>query len=210
LKSNIKDIELLNELLQDKLDEETTAQINERLGREVDLAEDFEFLKVMAGAVRVTALQSKLEMLQHEEAKISSLNNGKGFKWWWLLTLLAIMALLVFGWKYFQYSKDEISYNPVFVSDFDSELILHKTYRSENNTEELTIDQQRAYEMYSLQMFDEAIPLLEQLWEVERDTLALFYLGVSYFGVGDEERGRETLNKEVLSQYRDKIDIFNN
>jgi hypothetical protein len=210
VKSSQQDIELLNALLRGELDAAAKSGMEKRIAAEKDLAEDWEFLQSTAVAARVNALIDKQKMLQkHEAESVGTLGSGRK-RWWWLALLLAMILLLLFALNKIRAKDDRLTHHEVFVTHFDSELILHKTYRSENNQEPLSIDQQRAYEMYSLQLFDDAIPLLEKLWEVERDTLALFYLGVSYYGVGDEEKGRETLNTDELSQYRDKIDIFNN
>jgi hypothetical protein len=204
VKSNSKDIELLNELLHHRLDKTTIEVMNKRLANETDLLEDYEFLKATTLASRVLTLQSKLKMLKDEEEIISAMNPRKAMQWWWVLAVVATIVLLMFTWKYTQSSKTREANHPVFASDFDSKLVLHKTYRSEINQEELSLDQQRAYELYSFQLFSEAIPLLESVWTQQKDTLALFYLGVSYFGVGKEEKGREVLNVEALSKYAEK------
>ena len=209
MKSNQEDISLLDDYLKGQLDDEATKKLLERLTVDAALAEDLEFLKSGANALRVNTLDEKLIMLKAIEAsdkKIGAAKRQKKTILIWLLLLLVVLILLV--WKIRNENPHTLAYQDVFASKFDTELILHKTYRSEGNDAQLNLDQQRAYEMYSLQMFEEAIPILEKLWSQQKDTLALFYLGVSKYGVGKSDEGATIFGMEEMRKYQQQAKIF--
>jgi hypothetical protein len=57
-------------------------------------------------------------------------------------------------------------------------------------------------------LFDEAIPLLDALWANQKDTLALFYLGVSRIGIGEIKEGAEIMQRSELKKYSEQTNIF--
>jgi hypothetical protein len=70
----------------------------------------------------------------------------------------------------------------------------HKLYRSLDHPLELSKDQIYAYNLYVERQFLTAIPYLNDLWGGSRDTLAYKYLGYSYLGIGDDQKGEEIFN----------------
>jgi hypothetical protein len=218
LKSKEDDILLLDDYIKSRLSEIDKITVESRLLTESDLKEDYDYLKAVANASRANVLQDKLKMLQEEELIIKTASESKDAaaihqlepvknndKIWWKVGLVAgLLGVMPLIGKYYienQGPKYPAEYADLFENRFEEELILHTTYRSVEPTDTYTPEQRRAYELYSIKEFEMAAPLLENLWEDKRDTLALFYWGVSEIGRGEVEEGKEILHKKELHKY---------
>ncbi len=222
MKSSQEDINVLNVYLKGRLSSEETNVLKERLALEMDLYADLQDLKVIQEGLRVSVLKDKMDLLRNIETEpliesnmsgasvVHSALNKKRRYWLGLLLLLIIGAMM--WWFYQKQTRGSVSqeYAIIFAERFDDELILHKTMRAAVQTDELNQAQRRAYEMYSIQLFDDAIPLLDDLWISQKDTLALFYLGVSHLGIGEKEKGLLILNKPELTKYSKQTNLFIN
>lgn len=222
MRSSQEDIALLDEYLKGRLSLEDTAALNERLKVEPDLSEDLQDIRIIQEVFRISELKSKLDMLRDlekgYETKSDKINSesikskAERYSRLWLIIGLVFISMIL-GWWYFQKSSETQSsseYASVFAEHFNEEFILHKTMRSAVQSDELSLAQRRAYELYSIQLFDDAIPLLDELWVSQKDTLALFYLGVSHLGIGDKKKGLEILQKPELIKYSEQINYFIN
>jgi hypothetical protein len=224
LKSKEDDILLLDDYIKSRLSETDRLIVESRLVTETDLKEDYDYLKSVANASRITILQDKLKMLKEEELIIKTTSESKDAatihqlepvknngKIWWKVGLVAgLLGVMALIGKYYienQAQKYPAEYADLFENRFEEELILHTTYRSIEPTDTYTTEQRRAYELYSIKEFEMAAPLLEKLWEEKRDTLALFYWGVSEIGKGEVEEGKELLKKPEIEKYKN---ILNN
>lgn len=218
MKSSQEDIELLETYLKGRLDEASVGMLKARLAAEKQLSDDFKDMQILAEGMRSGVLDDKLSMLKDYEKQMFTMENQKNvsenknsqpwWKWWLVLVIIGLISYV--GYQRIAGSEKKISdeYKNIYADRFDRELILHKTMRAAVQTDSLTGEQRRAYELYSIQLFDEAIPLLDELWATQKDTLALFYLGVSKIGVGEKVNGLEILQKPELKKYSDQIKIF--
>lgn len=210
MKSSQDDIDLLNSYLKGRLGSADAAALQERLSIDSELYSDFQDLKNIQEGIRISVLKDKLEMMKKWENEViikPKENWGK-----WILFTFLIILLGYFLYSIALKSKQEVpeEYKTLYASDFDKSLILHSTKRSINQVDTLSGTQKRAYEMYSIQLFDDAIPVLNELWVGQKDTLALFYLGVSHIGVGDKKQGLEILQKPELIKYSEQTNLFLN
>lgn len=218
MKSSQEDIELLETYLKGRLDEATVSMLKARLAAEKQLSDDFKDMQILAEGMRYGVLGDKLSMLKDYEKQMFTMENQKNvlenknsqpwWKWWLVLVIIGLISYV--GYQRIAGSEKKIpdEYKNIYADRFDRELILHKTMRAAVQTDSLTAEQRRAYELYSIQLFDEAIPLLDELWTNQKDTLALLYLGVSKIGVGEKKEGLDLLQKAELKMYSDQIKIF--
>ncbi|MEO5581887.1 MAG: hypothetical protein ABIR66_04300 [Saprospiraceae bacterium] len=214
MKSIETDISLLEDFIRGKLDQETSDLVKGRLLKEDNLKEDYQSLLVLIHGAKVTKLNKKLKMLQDLEStsqqapKTKMLKLKKWQKWVAAASILGIITVLAI----FLNRKETNTYPPEYASlfeeRFNSELILHKTFRSTQQPENLSPEQRRAYEIYSIKQFKAASPLLQSLWEKKQDTLALFYWGVSEIGRGKVAHGKEILQINALNKYQPIIQSF--
>jgi hypothetical protein len=211
LKSSQEDIILLEKYLNGRLSADEKSAVESRLSGDKNLSDDLDALRLVKAATRVSVLKEKMHMLQVLDRGTVSRPSKK--RWIWVLVVFFVLALgyLLYNIVIKDDHQVDAAYAHVFETEFDRNLILHKTMRSTVQPDELTNEQRRAYELYSLQLFEEAMPLLEALWQEKKDTLALFYLGVSRVGAGQTEEGLKTLRREELQKYdRQMKTIFNN
>ena len=127
-----------------------------------------------------------------EDRRISDGVRLKGGRRRWLWGLgVAASVILVVGLGLWMRPKEPYR-NQYLLAHFN-EYVLHNKTRS---TEPQPGPKNwKGYDLYVLQDFQAAIPYLKEEWEINRDTLALFYLGVSYAGVGELEKSEKILEK---------------
>ncbi len=149
-------------------------------------------------AVRQSALDDKWSLLK--EVEIHEMKTGAKIRplklvmRWAALAAIIIACAIIFRPVFF---PDNTIKNKYLAEHFD-EYVLHSTVRGDNSEIKVTKEQERAYNLYQIREFHKAMPLLEDLWEVERDTLALFYLITSNIAI-----------KKEVKKYDYKL-IFNN
>lgn len=206
MKSSENDIKLLEDYIRGRLDESTAGLVKSRLEEDESLKADYQSLKVIIKSTQVTRLSSKMKMLQNfgtEGGVNPNLTVTKRLtKPWpvWLKAACILGIILVSALYFILYNGKSVppEYLALFEEKFDTELIIHPTFRTVTPTDQLTEEQRRAYDIYSIQKFKRAKPLLKELWENNRDTVALFYWGVSELGLGNVEEGLLILNKNEL------------
>lgn len=219
MKNSISDLDLLEGYLFGNLDEASKLNLEKRLESDVTLKADLDDLRILTSGIRINHLNTKLQLLKEIESGDST--HDKGAKeivkvhnslWLWLIISLVLFIIAFFTYKYLAVDDDNIpiEYAQVFKEHFDNELILHKTVRAVDQVDSLSVNQRRAYEMYSLQLFSEATPLLKTLWDMDRDTLALLYQGVSEIGMGNQAEGLEILSRSELKKYQTQINFITN
>lgn len=155
--------------------------------------------------IRYNTLQGQLDKLKQEEKGIggSALpkkNAGRvvGMRRYWWAVAAGVMVIVIGG--YFLVENQKPEYVNQYLMDHFDEYILHDKYRSANPEEKLDRDKEIGYDLYVLQEFEEAIPYLKRRWEEKRDTVALFYLGVSYAGLGQMDNATKTTH-EIKSNH---------
>jgi len=208
LKSSQEDIELLETYIKGRLSPEEKADFEVRLSKESDLNSDCNDLKILMEGMRVSVLEKKLDMLKNLENNTTAIvpNETKNdlppflsSKKIWLAGII-ILFLAIFGWWIFMENRSDISQknNQLFADRFDRELIIHSIERSADGSDSLTVEQKIAYDLYSIQEFEDAIPKLHQLWKMQNDTMAYFYLGISYLATGKKYEGKKILSNNAI------------
>ena len=211
MRSSQEDIELLDLYIKGDLESSVLKTLESRLSHEPDLKHDLAELKALHQGMRAKALEEKIEMMKGWEEEIAQANVPKSkTRWIWFIIFFSAMGYLLYQFALSKKSEMPDEYKKLYASHFDKELILHTTKRSISYNDSLSTEQRRAYELYSIQLFEDAIPLLKDLWNDQKDTLSLFYLGVSYVGTGNVDKGLEILNKPELNKYSKQRQIFIN
>lgn len=209
MRSSQEDIELLDLYIKGELESSQLKVLETRLSNEQDLMNDLVEMKVFLQGMRADALENKMKMMKvWEEEIVNAKKPASRNLWIWIIIFCAVLGYLLYHFTLIKKSEIPDEYKKLYASHFDRELILHSTKRSITYTDTLSKEQRRAYELYSLQLFDDAIPLLEDLWNDQKDTLSLFYLGVSYVGMGSVDKGLKILNKPELNKYSKQKQLF--
>ena len=208
MKSSQEDIGLLEAYLKGRLSPEEKSALEVRLANEVDLNSDYSDLKVLLEGMRISVLENKLDMLKGLENSIPPVapnenkNDSPPFflsKKFWMAGII-IIFLAIFGWWIFKENKSHLSEEsaPLFAEKFDREFILHSIERSADVLDSLTVEQKIAYDLYAIQEFEDAIPKLNQLWKIQNDTMAYFYMGISYLATGNTSEAEKILSDNAI------------
>ena len=205
-----QDLHTIESYLHDRLSREEKQAFDERLKSDAEFRAHVGQVRAAIVAVRQVSLDDKLNLLQQEEQKQDAIQPST-FKITPLYRWVAVAAVLLIGLFFLAplFKPDDTIRNPYLAEHFD-DFVLHSTTRGNNSDPKVTPEQERAYNMYRMKQFHKAIPLLEELWEEKRDTLALFYLGVSEKSLGNESKSKiyfEQLHSNP--KYTTKIDQLN-
>lgn len=203
---------MLEAYLKGRLNTDDMSALETRLKNEPDLNADYNDLKVLVEGMRASVLENKLQMLkslENKETPVSPNVNKKrpasflSTKRIWLAGIIIVLITL-FGWWIMHEKVSTVSEKSkqLFAERFDRELILHRTERSAGGNDSLTLKQKIAYDLYAIQEFEEAIPKLNELWKIQHDTTAYFYLGVCYLATGNTSEGNKILSDPAIMTNR--------
>ena len=196
-----QDIEMINRYLRHEMTEQERSDIADRIENDQAFRATYMDLRSIQLGLKADDLEDKLKMLQNLESdsvtqNISDSARRSSSSWIWIgALLLGITGLL---W-YLVGAKPEKSLEKPPMAEF-SEYVRHDRTRSAIPV--ANVDKEKAYDLFVLREFEEAIPLLEDLWEEENDTLALYYLGVSYHFVGEVEKSQKLLDINTFNTFK--------
>lgn len=121
-------------------------------------------------------------------------------KWPWLvLTLISLAVLVLLLFKTRIDPKPKSNTNAIIAAYFQHtpSLSTQRTTSDEKSLEE------RAFEAYEATAYAEAVPLLTDLFLVEKDSTTLFWLGVAQLGNGQAKEAIQTFNS--FQQFQAKL-----
>jgi len=171
--------------------------------------EAFQTVKLLQSATRLEKLQEKLAMLREYDATLESKPKRR---WLYMVAAAAsILILIVITWGVITGPGGEVGANAnsiYYAENFQRDFVMHDAdHGVEFLSPELKL-QKRAYDLYALGAFEDAIPYLDELWTNDQDVLALFYLIVSYHDTGQEKIAREFYNENSSSLEQNQIDLL--
>ncbi len=193
---------------------------NEKLEIESKMKSDAEFkasvvqMKSMLIAIRQSTLDEKLSILKEEGLKYKGtapqvVMIKPMYRW---IAAAAVLLLGVFLIRPL-FEKDATIQHPYLAEHFE-DFVLHEIHKGQVNQAK-NVEVLRAYNLYSIKEFKKAIPMLEKNWNMDRDTLSLFYLYVSAIGTGNEKllKEYEKEAKNSLStnkEYENRLNLLLN
>jgi hypothetical protein len=203
---------LIDRFLRGELTEDQEKNFQRKLEEQAGFSKKVKEMEEISSGVRESVLQEKKVLLTEFENEIlsqgdNSEENGMSktdpndFKrkinmrrLWWLGAVAAMVIGVVMFLPEGEVKGPSEEYTYLFNEEFET-LIKHETMRSSEYVDPYTKEQRAAYSLFAAQLFQEAIPKLEKLWELEHDSLAMEYLGWSLIGIGEVELGEKKLNK---------------
>jgi len=184
-----QDLHLIELYLNGRLADADKVEFDNRMRSDEEFKAMVSQVRASVIGIRQSAIDEKMALLKEEEGQLDKKDVSSFLltpMHRWMAVAAALIAVIIAITPLLR--TDDTIKNAYLAEHFD-EYILHETDRSENNSEKkVTPEQERAYNLYAMKKFHKAMPLLEELWEEERDTLALFYLGV----------GKLALNEEII------------
>lgn len=203
------DIDIIDAYLRGTLSEEEVKDLEDRLKTDSAFADLYVESKSIQEGIRYHSLKEKvtfLEALENEiissekketKAKVISLN--------WMKYAIAASVIFLVGYfgvvKSSLFTQDNDQYAYIFSDEHFDTFIYHRSDRS-GEASEYTIDQVSAYNLYSLQEFEKALPLLQRLWEEEGDLRAYYYVGICHIGLNNLDKAKSILRDPKLQSFK--------
>jgi len=201
VKSSQEDIILLEKYLQGKLEGPIVLELEARISTEKDLAEDYDTLKTLSSGIRLNVLQDKLKFLEATEAEKKTGTEDVIFnnKFIWIVLTLALASFLLT--IYFLTMKTtSVDTSPYALNDGE-----FYTYIRHTNERSIALDsnleKSKAYNLFTAKEFELARPLLLNLWESKKDTLAYYYLAISHLQLNNFKNAYKILTSSELVNY---------
>ena len=200
---------LIDRFLRGELTEEEKKDFQLKLENEEEFSQKVKEMEEVQSGLRESVLEEKRVFLEELEAEVmlegeksekgresieGKGKSGGGVKvrrlWWFAAAaVMVVLAMMVWPDSIEEMKGPSAEYAYLFEEEFET-LIKHETMRSAEYVDPYSKEQREAYTLFAAQLFKEAIPKLEKLWEMENDSLALEYLGWSWIGIGEDEKGK--------------------
>lgn len=185
----------IDRYLRSQLTDSELVEWDQLLSTDEDLRADYLKRKELELAVSESVLRDKRKILFEEEEVIVKENRAKTVRMW-IGAAASILLLIFILWPSQKDIGPSEKYAHYFENDFHT-LIKHPTMRSSDWVDPLTTEQRYAFQLFQAQLFEEAIPHLNELWENNQDSIALHYLGWSYIGIGEDAKGEEIIGDNL-------------
>jgi tetratricopeptide (TPR) repeat protein len=207
-----EDITLIERFLDQQLDETEKATFNQRRANDANFNDAVQSYQEAIVAIKLANEDKITAILREEQAKLNQakvipIDKNKPKTVSILRGALAaasIAALLIIGYLFL--TKDSMKpLSPLVAANFDPYPALGIT-RGANDKDVKS----EALRTYAVNDFKNAIPLLQKAFEVERDTMLLFYKGIAALGVNDPNntvaiftglQNQQTIPSEMIDWY---------
>ncbi len=203
--------EQIGHFLRNELSLEETTKVKDLIANNKDYKEVYSELKGLQLGLRAEDLDRKLDLLKGLEANTVSEENENGStsiqepakenKLIKALLGFVIGFGLVYGLtQYFGSDQQTFNKKTSQIAENFGQYVVHQQLRS--TTSELSKAQEKAYNLYVIQQFDQATPLLKELWKKNKDETAYYYLGIAYWQQGQKEKARDILSNPLFNTYK--------
>jgi tetratricopeptide (TPR) repeat protein len=209
---NTEDITLIERFLDKQLNETDMAKFTQRRATDTDFNAAVKSYEEAILAIKLAHEDNITAILKEEQAKLNQAkvipidkNKPKTFSILrGSLAAASIAALLIVGYWFF--TKDSVKpLSPLVAANFEPYPALG-IQRGENDNNVKS----EALRTYAVNDFKHAIPLLQKAFDVERDTMLLFYKGIAALGVNDPNnavaifislQNQQTIPSEMIEWY---------
>jgi hypothetical protein len=194
-------IDMINRYLRGELMDNEVSEVEKKILTDSDFRNLFLEMKSTEIAIKSEVMSEKMDMLKGLEVgytQASTPDKPKSSRLLWITFVIAVLSAL--GVVVFNKLSDRVdTIAPPSMAEF-SQYVIHEKVRSGENVK--NIDKEKAYNLYVLREFELAIPMLQSLWENEKDSTALYYLGVSYHYTGQPARAKEIFENNTFTDYK--------
>lgn len=178
---------------QDKLDKIIRGQLPIEMSElSSDEIQELKTLEMIRESIRYNTLKENKVIIDNLESAYINNDSSKILKITWLKSIAAVLVVLVAATLIFRLNS----------SEFDPEdYIIHDSLRSEKNTK-YTNKQLQAYNLFVLENYPSAIPILKELSENTKDTISTYYLTLSYYAIEDIENFDSTKKDPRIKNFK--------
>ena len=198
MQMNIKpeDLELIEAYLNKKLESDQLEVFSERLNQDESFKSQYEFVLATRSALRAISLEEKKELLQSIESNQKLVSRppnrfiGKRTIFLAAASIILIVAS-IFVININSINKSVIDQQFIHV---DSDLVIKRS----DSGGDISEKRLKAYSLYEVKAYNEAAPLLLELFSEESDTASLYFAGISYLASYKIEKAKTCLSHPAL------------
>ena len=187
----------------------------DKMAKDAKLRSEIELMKRIQEGIRKTVLSEKLKDVKNweqEDLRSGTIHQGtRGDeakevpllvylrKYRWQLGIAASFLLITgLFWINSGPSEQERELQAYLDENFEHVPSGVSVMRSESPSSNLSATKLQAYGLYEIGEYNIAAPMLEEVWQTEMDTIALFFAGVAWLGAGDIEKAKEIIFQEQM------------
>ncbi len=205
----MKDFEdRIDAYLRNMMSQNDRAQFEEEIQHNVELKNQFNEIYELRQGIKYSDLVNASSALEELEKKLSKRDwILKVIKWLIFSVILSVSAVGIYSVlkkNITDSSSSNVVADKFSLEEFDR-YIYHSNKKSIHAPNILSAAQKKAYNLYAIQSFEASIPKLEELWISENDTLAYYYLGISYYAIDEIMKSEEILTQSFLEEYNKPI-----
>lgn len=178
-----KDVELLEDFWAGNLSESDRLALEKRLQTEPDFSSEADKLNLVREGLKVMKHREMKAQLQELEKNLPPISVPRPFEFkrvWYYATGVAATLLIGLGVWYLGVREVRPKMSPLLAAYFEPYPAIGITKGTSD--ENLKTN---ALRTYAVNDFKKAIPLLQRAFEVEKDSMLLFYEGIAYMGNGE-------------------------
>lgn len=192
----------IDQYLNNELTDVEMATFEKKIRRNPNLKKEVNDLRLLRLGIRESTLQDKVKMLKQYDAEEFVSNNentsqGSNVRTLLFSKILGVAASLIvlvgafWVWNTLESGNTSGDIYAEYFEPYPSDVVVS---RSASSQETLI---QNAHGAYQNENYKTAAPLFEKLYEQDRDTMSLFYAGISYLGYKDYENAKRILNQDM-------------
>ncbi len=175
-----KDIEQLTALWEGSLSDNDRQDLENRLQSDTNFRKNAQEMHLYTEGLTVIRQRQMRQRLQDLDATLPPLDSPSSTNWLKMILMALVVALAAFGiWRYMAKEDEPVISGPI-AAVFEPYPALGITMGDDDKTIRL-----EALKMYAKKDYQNAIPLLNKAFDIEKDSLLLFYKGIAYIGNGE-------------------------
>lgn len=176
-----KDIEQLEAYWQNTLSEESRLAMENRLETDMDFRKEADNIRLLSSGLEVMKHRQMRLYLKDIDTEMPPYNSNPPIQWVKIGLVALAIALAAFAvWYIFARPKEDTpKLSPVIVAYF-----LPYPALGIKRSPESADFRKEALMAYSKKSYNKAIPLFQKAFDLEKDSLLLFYQGIAYLGNG--------------------------
>ena len=200
-----QDIEQLEDFWEGNLSEADRLAVQNRLDTDVLFYQEAAKMHLLTEGLETLKQRETLKRLKALDATLPPIDPPHSMGWFKILIVALVLALAAFGVWYFMIKEEKPEVAAPIAAYFEPYPALG--IRMGDSPDELKKD---AMVLYAQKEYSKAIPLLNDSFKATRDSMLLFYMGVSHLALGQSSEAQaiferlqntETIPQEATQWY---------
>ncbi len=177
MKLTEKDIEQLMGLWEGSLSNNERLELEKRMETDAVFRQDARQFQLLNEGLEVIKQRQMRHRFQDLDATLPDIKTPPPYNWLMIGLVALGLALAALAVWYFAIREEKPKVKPIYAAYFEPYPALGITMGNDDKTVRL-----EALKTYAKKDYEKAIPLLDKAFSIEKDSLLLFYKGISHIG----------------------------